>query len=62
MYNMKIDAVYISETLVNGVTFQKEVILIYTVVSNLARLKSITKYAAACESHLGGRDESVGCI
>jgi hypothetical protein len=59
---MKIEAVFISETLVNGVTFQKEAILIYTFFSTFIRLKSITKYAAACESHLGGRDENAGYI
>jgi hypothetical protein len=47
---MKIEAVYFSETLFNGVTFQKEVILIYTAVSTQVWLKYIAKYAAACAS------------
>lgn len=54
MINMKTEAVYFSETLVNGVTFQKEVILIYTAVSTQVRLKYIAKYTAACSSHWGG--------
>jgi hypothetical protein len=54
MCDMKIEAIYFSETLVKGVTFQKEVILIYTAVSNQARLRYIAKYAAACASHWGG--------
>jgi hypothetical protein len=61
MYNMKIEAVYFSETLVNGVTFQ-EVILIYTAVSTQVRLERTAKYAAACAAHWGGTGESGGRI
>lgn len=61
---MKIEAVYFSETLVNEVAFQKEVMLIYTAVSTQVRLKHIAKYAATCASHwgVGGFGGSAGCI
>jgi len=62
MYSMKIEAVYFSETLVNEVTFQKEVILIYTAVSSQVRLKRTAKYAAACAPQWGGTGESGGRI